>query len=495
MLRKIKVLIEKLEQKTIPLYAYFLCLLSVVIIENFLEVFSDTAVVHFRLLAFYHPLSVPASISIAISIAHIFLWWVAITLLLPIILARIIKEDIFKTMRVFLSFSWVILVTPIFDLIVSGGKGVDIRYATPKTIAELVCIFKYLTPGENLTVALILILICLYILVKTKSVFKAALGVLLSSLVIGVFFLFPSLIKQTARLVGANIPFVNPIPIIRILLLLIWVEVFMILRLGYKRAILPFKKNEAALILHFLLLFVLGIGLCRPDIATYILRNAGTFLLTIIAIICSYYIAKQIQPPIANIKQILLAGSIGALSAFCVNSQTLFLILTCLALFMIYKLEPMALHQYTLLANLPLAFIMLLTVILGWLFAGGQIWVFPPIIILYFLIFVTACLNILDLDGERIELFQNKTAGSLLKLFPEKKVKFIAAALFLVAYTILPLIILDKLLVIPCLLLGSIQFYLINKQKANLKLVFNIYLASIILLIFWLSLRGYPLHI
>jgi 1,4-dihydroxy-2-naphthoate octaprenyltransferase len=104
---------------------------------------------------------------------------------------------------------------------------------------------------------------------------------------------------------------------------------------------------------------------------------------------------------------------------------------------------------------------------------------------MYILIFSSICLNFVDLK----DITKDKAAG--FRTMPvelgEKQARFVIGTAFLVSYLSIPWLFLDKILFIPALLLGLIQFYFIKRKSFQEELVFATYLASLVCLLGWLN--------
>lgn len=483
--------LKTIENPDIPLLYYILGLLSFIAIENFLEIFSDPGFVSFKLFSFTSQLAIPASLSIAIHFLHCSLWWVAVVLVFPLVFSLITKEQIDKTMRAMLSFSWVMLLTPLTDILISGGQGINIHYLSIKKLADILYLPQGLTPGENLTAITILALAFSYCFIKTKKVSRAIAGIILISLAIGIAFLIPFFIRWVAGIFNINVEAITPIPVGRTLILVIFFELTLILYLQNKKYFTALLKNMGLFkTLNFIFIFLLGILLFKAHIGRFILENLGSFLLSVIAISLVWALANimslfgshdEVMHKKAAVGIVLLA----ALCATAVNFTTLLFILLGSSCCVLYLLAPFRLKKFPLLSKILLAFSQIILVMLGWLFAGGEIFDFPQVFTMYILIFFSICLNFVDIK----DISQDRVAD--LRTMPvelgEKQAKFVIGVAFLVSYLSIPWLFLNKILFIPALLLGLVQFYFINRKAFREELVFATYLASLVCLLGWLN--------
>lgn len=479
--------LETIENPKIPLLYYFLALFASIITEGFLEIFSDPGFVSFRLFPFIDQRAIIASTSIAIHFLHCSLWWVAVVLIFPLVFSLVTKEQIDKTLRAMLSFSWVMLLTPLTDIIISKGQGLNIHYVSLKKIADILYLPQELTPGENLTAITILVLAFSYCFIKTKKIAKAIAGILLISLAIGLAFLIPFLMRGLSSILKISLESVTPIPVGRVLILVIFFELALIFYLQNKKYFLSILKDMGLFkTLNFILIFVLGMLLFRAHIGRFILENMGSFLLSVAAISLVWAqanVLSRLNSPEESLHKKVILGifSMAVLCAMAVNFTTLLFILLGSSFCVVYLLAPFRLKQFPLISKLLVSFSLIILVMLGWLFAGGEILDFPQVFSMYILVFFSISLNFVDIKDYALD----KASG--FKTIPvemgEKQAKFIIGIAFLVSYLSIPWLFLDRMLFIPALLLGLVQFYLINRKNFREQLVFATYLASLICLL------------
>jgi hypothetical protein len=493
-----KQILAKLEDTSTPLLFYFLNLFAFILIENFLEVFSDPGFVSFKLFPFSHRLAIPASTSIAIHVSHCSLWWFAVVLLFPIVFALITKENIDKTLRVVLSFSWLIILTPIIDLILSQGKGINIHYLSPRKITDLLSIPLELTPGENLTAIIAIILVFSYCFIKTRRIIKALIGTILISLGVLIAFLLPFIIKQLAGIFQIKINRITPVLVTRLLIFAIFTELCLISYLRAKKYFLSVLKSMGLFkTLHFILIFILGMLLFKAHIGRLILENIGSFILSVISILLVWALANIIselnsQEPL-NSKHSKVAIGVflaATASAISINFTTLYFILLAISASIIYLLPPIKLKRFPLISKILISFNLFLLVLLGWLFAGGEILEFPNIFTIFFLVFFTLCMNFMDIKDY---ITDKKTGLRTLPVeFGEKRAKFLIGFTVLITYIAAPWLFLEKMLLLPALILGLLQFYLINRKNYKETYVFLVYLLSLVAILLWLNFFRVP---
>lgn len=476
-----KKIISRIENTGIPFLNYILTFLSIITIRIFLEFFSDTARLSFK---FFPASSTTNDVGIAISLAHFYLFWIALWLGFVLITTCLTKENITKTGRAILGFSWIIIITPLFDLFISQGKGIPIKYITPNSFLGLLPLPQAVNYGEKVTLVLGLILIFIYCMTKINNVLKSLAGVFLFYILSMLSFMPPFLMEQTASIFNINFKVISPIPIIRLLLIITLVEMIVIVYLWNKRRFAEFLKQIDLLkFLHFVLFFIAGMLLLHSRVERFLVENFGSFLLTITAVFLSWVVTtilnkKDTNAPDKESYSRSMAAGIFIFALVCagsVNSSTAFIILLGTANYIVYSLSPLKLKQIPLLSKLPAAANILLSVFLGWLFAGGELQRFPHVFTFYILIFGTLGLNILDLNNDN-------TPAAMLSVKLSKLLTGISLA---ASYLLLPLLFLEKRLFFIYLPLAIIQLYFIN--RCSIKKILLLNLAALLILVIWLN--------
>lgn len=484
-----KRIISYIEGPQAPLSYCLLIFFSAVTLRNFLEIFSDTAKISFSLYPLNHPLFFAASLSLCITFIHYYAFWLALFLALAIIFSCLTKENISKTLKVVFTFSIILNITPLFDLLVSGGKGMNISYIYPKNILEFLPVPKALTPGMILTSIAGIGLSFIYCRVKTNNNLKGMLGGISLYVLLLATSLLPLLLK--AR---------HPLPIIRFLFLLTFMEtLFIFYRLKKSYFISLLKDIRWLRVLHFYSMFILGIilagnpliNLLKQSLSEFLLTVFSTFLCWIIAIISNNIEDLHIDR-ITNANRPLTSGAIprhdyyriaavfsclAFAMALAVNFTTFFFALLLIGNSLLYSLPPLRLKRVPIFSKVFISFNSLLVVMLGYIFAGRELLDFPGIFNWYFLIFITLSLNFIDLK----DYAGDKEAGvrTLPVIFGLRKAKLIIGLFFLVSYIAIGGVFIDQRLIMPALSVGAVQFLLINRENYREKAVLATHLISL----------------
>ncbi len=490
-------IITQLEDSKIPFLYYILIFISSLTLRNFLEIFSDTARVPFRLFPETSNIFFAASYSIAISFTHYYVFWLFTFLALAIFFSLLTKTNIIVILKTSFSFSLIITITPLFDLLITKGKGWEIAYAHPKSIFELLPLPKILTPGMWVTALTAAFLTFVYCKIKTHKWTRGLWGV-------AILYSLLTFLSALPVVIRAN----HPLQIIRVLLIAIFFELIFILFLVNKVHFKAVYKDLRWLrVIHYASMFFFGILISRHALMKSIGANLPSFLLTVIAFILSWVGATMLNDVedykidlrsnrdralVNNVfsKSELISCSLwlflaAAIFALGVNFQTSFFTVLIIGNSCLYSLPPLRLKRVPIFSKLFIAFSSLALVILGYLFAGGEILQFPQVVTWYFIIFVTLAMNLIDLK----DFEGDKQAGikTLPVIFGARKAKIATGIFLLTAYCALALVLLDLRILLPAAILGVIQVILINRKAFREKWVLLTHLAGMIALFFYLN--------
>jgi len=492
-----KEIIANIEGPHIRLRYFILIFASSMTLRNFLEIFSDKANVPFQLLSEKTMAFFAANYSLAISFAHYYIFWIFTFLALSLLFSWITKTGILLVLKALFACSLIIIITPLFDLLITSGRGIEIAYAHPKSLLDLFPLPKIVTPGMLVTSLTAAVLSFSYCALKTK---KWLLGLLAAAALYALMICLaalPVIIKAT-----------HPLPIIRILSIGIFLELAVILFLSkpvYARAYLG--QLRWLRLSYYLAMFFLGISIARAGFFASLMNNLPCLVLTAIAFILSWLgavmlndvedyeidlITNKERPLVKNIfsKTQLQDISLWLFLAACVfaaavNFTTLFFTALLISSSCVYSLRPLRLRRVPVFSKSLIALNSLFLVILGWLFAGQDILQFPKTIVLYFMVFVTLAANLIDLkdcNGDR-------QAG--LKTLPViigmEKARLLNGIFILAAYSAAGFVLLDKYILVAGICAGLLQLFLITRKDYRETPVLLTNLCAIIILLFYLN--------
>ncbi|MBI4981635.1 MAG: hypothetical protein HZC15_00575 [Candidatus Omnitrophica bacterium] len=457
------------QDENVPLSYYILSFLGIINLRNFLEIFSDTAMVPFSIFSASDQNLLMSSVSIGISFFHYTLFWASSVLLFSIVFSLITSDTIQRSLRSALSLVCAIgVITPIIDLIISKGKGIDISYVYPEKLQNLIFFSANITPGETITALLSMILSILYFLTKTKSLAKTLVGAIAIYTILLVSTIIPLLTKITCLSCQNGFSIIT---MIRFLTILIFIETFILLMLG-KNELLKIitQQIKTKTIMQLILLFLIGMAIYQARVEKMIFADLGGFILILITIYLGFTIYTLLKSPQATNRQtsLFILFFLAILASTAVNFTTVFFLTLSVGSFFIYFCLPLKLSRVYFISKALVSFNLILLIMLGWLFSGGEILNFPHIFSFYILIFFTGCLNIQEIESK-------------------PKIRFIISSFFLIAYCLLGFLFLEPRLIIPCSAVGIIQFFLVHQNPPKFKNISSLYLLTLAAIFIWLN--------
>ena len=501
----IKEIIEKLENSKAPFLYFILTFFFAVLLRNFLEISPN-----FDALKRIMP--------------HYTLSYIASALILIILFHLATKEKIEKISRVILPCYLILISVPILDFIFSLGKGFTVGYMYPGRGGYdnmLLRFFTFFGPiethgitiGMRIEIALALIGCFIYFFIKKRSVIRSLIFSFFTYSLIFLFCSMPYVMRALLNISGLEYDYSDPLAINFYLLLIFIFSVWLFYLYNKTYFIAFFKDIRPFRILHFQLMFVLGVVLAKVTLPIMLQLTEETLFhypFIMIAIlfaalftittnnIVDYDIDKE-----SNKERPLVSGTIpithyksiswiflllAVVYSSAVDFRTLFLILVVIGNYFLYSMPPLRLKRIPFFSKLLISINSFVFFFLGYGFASGTPEI-PVAIIVFFLVAFTAAINFIDIkDYEGDKKAGIKTLPTMLGL---KKSKLIIGLFFLIAY-IIPAFIFNILRNIPFLtssiIFGLTEFSLINRKNYNEKPVFIVYLSSIILLIVYLIL-------
>ncbi len=495
-------IITKLETNEVPFFYFILTFFFVITLRNFLEMFSDKCPILFE---FFF---------------HYYIGWTTLALALIILFRLVIKEDIKKISQIVLSCFSIIILAPILDLILSLGKGYNIAYMLPELHGSLLSRFATFfgslnetaqmgaTPGIRIEIALILLACFIYFFIKKRDVLKSLIATFLTYSVIFFWFAMPYSVKGFLNIF--NIEYKGPDTVLtNFLLLLIFIFSVWIFYLYNKKYFVSVLKDIRIFrLLHFELMFILGIALAKVYSSGSIELNSSTLFqipFIIIAILFAWLfsvftnnltdhnidkISNKDRPTVSNaipfkdykqLSWIFLV--LAVLYSLNVNFKTLFLIVLFIGNYFLYSMPPLRLKRVPFFSKIFVSLNSLILVIIGYFFIAGNLNI-PGNIIAFFLIGFTAALNFIDIKdyyGDKQESI--KTLPVILGL---KRSKILIGLFFLILYPCVYFLLKEVYLLIPLTIFGIIQFLFITKRNYSEKPIFIVYLISVFALMGYL---------
>jgi len=475
--------VKTIEDSPIPLGYYALGFVAAIYIENFLEIFSIFPKIPFKLFAADDISFFPQAISIALWHVHCLLWWVTMILAMIIIMAVAGRRPIAAVTRFVLSFSLTVVLVPIIDLIVSGGKGISIHYINPTQGLAAFLPSKGVTYGEFALLEIMTVVSVGYLLLKRTSYFRTLLALAAISAVTVALFTLNYLAIGVFKFAALNVaPSAMPTILTRLFCIALWGETIIFLflfdRETFKNILASYAWRN---LIPIALFFILGIALARHGAVEYIEQNLLTFILSLI-VISNAWLLYNFKPKANGTlwAGVYFLAALTALCALAINFITFFILIPSAAIILICRLKPWRINRIRVLARFINAGVLYLVMLLGQQFAGSDIAHTPAIFNAYFLIMPGLFLNFLDLDASAED-------KNILALFGAEAAKTFCALMIFIAFTALPFVFLDKTLLFFMVPAGAYGAFLCFKRGPQTPAIVNLFSLTLAFLIFWLQ--------
>lgn len=500
---KIGGVIENLENEKTPLLYYIGSLFFILILRNLLEVFS-----------YKQPFSLEA-------FAHYNLSFVFLILVLVIIFHFATEGRINKIARAILSFSPVILIAPVVDLLTYGYRGYQITYFLPAEHGNLVWrLFTFfgrftekgISLGIKIEVLVVLLLSFGYFLWKNRNIAKSLFFTFLTYIAFFSYFSTAYILKFFLNSAGMSYT-TSDLVFAKLFLILIFVVVWPMSYLAGKKYLVETIKDVRPFRLgHFLLMLIFGL-------AVGVAQGTGNFSVKIffdlafimIALFFAWLFSVFVNnisdlkiDAITNRERPLVAGSVpekkykvlallflllAVVYSLGGGAKSLIFTVIFMGNYFLYSMPPLRLKKIPMVSKLPISVNSLLLVVLGYSLVASSFTI-PFIITVFFLTLFTLACNFIDLkdyEGDKKE-----EVKTLPVLFGLKRAKiligtFFALAVFSGYFIVGNIISLSQIgvLVLSAALavIGFIQFYLINRKEYDERPVFVLYLVTILTLL------------
>lgn len=499
--------VYSLENSKTPFIYFVLTFVFALTLRNFLEIFSDNLSFISRGLFVHYNLS-----------------YVAVAMLVILLLHLLTKTEIIKIARVALPSFIILIMVPIIDLILSLGKGYHLTYMLPGKHDDLLVRYFTLfgdfqgvgvTPGIKIEIVIGLIGGFIYFYLKKPNLIRSLFSTVLVYTLLFCLGSTPFIIKGGLEFIGLEYRQSNTL-LINFYLLIIFLAgtllFFLAKRKYFKIIILDVRLLRA---IHYELMFFLGVllgmkysvfHLTGINIFYFIFIPISIFFAGLFSVITNNIADQEIDRvsnkerplakfaiPLESYKKLgwLFLG-LALLYALSVNFQTFFVILLFMGNYFLYSAPPLRFKRIPFFSKLFISLNALILVMLGFIIITGSIFLFPKVIIFVFLIGATAVANFIDIkDYEGDKRARIKTLPVILGL---KRAKLVIGLFFILTYLSVYFLIrefhkLEKVpLILYLLILGLVQFYLINKKDYNEKHIFLVFLFSLVLLFYLIYL-------
>ena len=374
--------INYFENNNSHILLFVLTFIFIIIIRNLLEVFSTGYEAgienHYHYVLFY------------ISIVSVFI----------LLFSYASKEKVEKVSKLVLSFSILILIAPLLDLIVNLGGKVGMEYMLPVNTDSLIISFltfggfSNLTFGLRLEVALIVFLGFVYFLAKTNMLIRSLFFVFIQYTIIFAFGLLPFVREFFFSVIGTNISVQTFYHLIFTLILfssLIWI--------GYlydrTKFIAILRDIRFFRILHYILFFCIGllVGLnWQFDIGFY--NYVEIFICFIVIFLAGMFsiftnnIADYKIDSVSNKERPLIKGAIRnkdyiilsvlsiiflVMFSILIDYYILFFSMVLVAVYFLYSMPPWRLKRVPVFSKLMIAFNTFVVFLMGHYYIEGNL--------------------------------------------------------------------------------------------------------------------------
>ena len=407
--------INKLENSKASFIYFVLSFIFIIALRNFIEPFST---------------HVPMTFS---PFLHFSLFYIALGMSLMLFLHALLRIELIKIAKAVM-FGFIILVfPPLIDLIISGGKGLQMAYLFPETHPGLAYRFitfwgnfsgMGITYGMRIEIAIVLMGIFLYCYIKTSKKLKSLLFTFLSYVFFFLFSMVPFIIKWILFFNSSHVSYPDSIFINFYLwiITLTGISFLYITNKKYLKLIWNDVKPAITRILHFILMPFLGFVLamkyypqfnfCNCNIASYGISVPIAIIFACLFAMVINNIEDLEIDKISNSNRILVSSqinleqykrlswillSIGLFYASLVNFQVFFAILLFCGIYFLYSAHPFRLKRIPILSKFLIALNSFILVLLGFNLATGSVNQFPQIVTAIFLIGFTLVINFIDI--------------------------------------------------------------------------------------------------
>ena len=511
MINSLKRFINILENSQISFQGFMITLFCIIFLRNFLETFSDID-------NFLTPVSSLANF------IHYPMFYMCLLLALAIILFWLTKEKIIRITKIILIFFPLVLLAPILDLLLSGGKGYNISYLfgdLPLLFHKFITLsWSYtgrgMTPGIQIELIIAFFLVGCYLFLKTGKVISIIVGFIVIYIVLFILGSMPSIITFIWNLIGsikgaeelfsAEIVLNHFYSFNHKIILVFFPILLMELGLWYwyydKQKFLAILKNIRGLrVFHYLCMLVIGMFLgykfVHPDNLWDSPFPILILLTSVFSVAFAWWWAVGINDfhdlagdKISNLSRPLVTRTLHSdeyrkvnviflvlslVGAIVIRYQFLVTILITIGLSYIYSASPFRLKRVPFLATLIIALCSATVCLAGYILFSNNysFYGFPPRILFTIIVAVTLAFNVIDIK----DLQGDRATGivTIPTLLGENKGKKVIGILVLLSYFSIPLIFKSLILIPFALFFGIVTYILINQKHMRETPIFVLY--------------------
>ncbi|MBF0523252.1 MAG: UbiA family prenyltransferase [Candidatus Omnitrophica bacterium] len=498
----LKKFFDYIESEDIPLSYYFFTFLSVVMLRTFWE----------------HALLIrePSFGGLAEDLFHFTFFYASLAITLILVFYLLTKQKVGRLARLVMSSFIILNIVPIIDRLSGARDFFHVTYYFPQDHKDIFYHFiaffgpleKYgATPGMRIEIALILIATAVYIFVRTRQLWRSILSAVLVYIVIFGYLATPFLINAGFGIIGMNAE-IDIFLIIRFYLALIFVGGLAVLYLAEQNVFKELIKDaRLPRLFHYVLLILLGVVMYRKFVMGFVSFGQNEiFRLFFLAVSVSFaWIfsvvtnnwADEDIDRISNPTRPMITGSIAKdlyrrigwgiliaalVYALAVDAEAFNIMMVFIGNYFLYSMPPFRFKRVPVLSKAVIGFNSLLVFMLGFMVFNNSANI-PLGIIIFFLVFVTASANFIDLKDYEGDLKVGIKTLPVIVGVPWAK-RLIGGAFiltYIVAYDVFRLIGCFWI----CLAMGLAQCFFINRKNYDERPVLGMYIVSLIFIIIY----------
>jgi len=448
------------------------------------------------------------------------------------------REKIEKIFKVVLSFSPVILIPPLIDLLVCGDRHCTMTYLTNSATHSSNLLARFLTlggeyrsiggitPGIKVELIVVLLASFVYFLLKKRGYLKSVFFAFITYVIFFAYFATPIFLSLFLEIFNKNIKDNFNFYLANYFIIIISLQLIVVLFL-YNRKIFNAIIGDMRWlrILYFEAMVWIGLFIARGGLGIkgYYLNTTNAsdsfvnfpfpyLTFAIIMVFAWLYsvignniedfeidkISNPDRPLVSKKVPVDVYRQIGNISLILVLSSSavvgfsvFYFLLIFIGNYFIYSTRPFRLKRVPILSKLVISVNSLLLMLVGYLYgfnavsqsASSIIRTFPGEVVFFVLVLMTLAINFIDIkDYEGDKKAGIKTLPVILGL---RRGKTVIGMFFLAVYVSIYFIFrINILLFFFLLIIGMIQFVLINRKKYTERPIFLFILLSILILFF-----------
>jgi 4-hydroxybenzoate polyprenyltransferase len=489
-----KAIIDKIEESRLGFLAFLLLLGSVILVRIFLE---DKVT-----LPFQHRFFAP------VFLHHSATFFLSAFLSSTLLVCILSKEKVDKVSKTVLLGFGLIVIPPIIDYFTSKTVFYDYIYdpsLPPSTPNWTYLIRAYLTfstgmkgvtLGQQIEMILLLVFSTVYVYTKTRSAARTILtpiSVYTLTFFYGTFinyFSFGSL-YETFNSVHNLLYYSSLFAVLIFIQGILWLRFY-----DHSKLQAIIRKLDVGRTFHYLAMGIAGAWIAGIGYYTALLVLLCTFSGWLMSLavndIYDRNSAQVLKAPNQNATGNLTSSEMKAVALFCgllsllvatvLSYGAIVIVVLCIAVSILYSLPPLRLKKYPIISTFLLSSAAVLVFALGF-YAEPPQRDFPTSLLYAMLICFTLSFNTKDLkdyDKDRA----NKV-WTIPVLFGPKKGRILIAALDLLAYLLVPVILQMYTLLLPAVVFGVLTFFVVLRKESKewqIFLLYFLFLASVFIL-------------